>query len=1371
MKCGNYFLGLDIGTDSVGYAVSSADGNYTIPRINGNHAWGVTLFEGANLSNDRRAFRSARRRLDRRQQRVKLIQELFAKEIAKTDETFFRRIKESGFAREDSAEPYSLFNDEKYTDTEYHKEYPTIHHLICDLIDNKAPHDVRLVYIACAWLVAHRGHFLLDIADDNIGAELNLQKVYNDLISYFENLPVEGEYISPWETPDMSALENVLKKKMSVTLKTKELTAILFGEKKPPKSIENPESFPFSSASIIKLLAGGTVKLKDLYGNEGYDELGSFSLGKSDEDYDAVLRELGDDGELLIRLKTVYDWEILADLQGECKYISQKKVKIYGQHKSDLKTLKYFVKKYIPEKYNDIFKSLEIKGNYVSYSGNIKNGKGDISKFKECKKSDFCAYILSCFKNITADESDTELYSNMLLRLNKDVLTFMPKQVEDDNRVIPYQLYFSEMRLVLENAAFYLPFLNETDRDGYITKEKILSVMKFRVPYYVGPLNSSKFGWIEKKSEGKIYPWNFEEKVDLDKSEQRFIAEMTNSCSYLPDKDVLPKHSLLYEKFEVLNEINNIKILDRKISVEAKQCIYNELFMKKKKVTLKMIRSLLVANGFYSEDDVKTMSGIDETVKSSLSSHNAFSRLISSGVLSEDEAERIIMRSTYSESKSRFRKYLKEHFGKLSDGDFKYVASLKFKDFGRLSRELLCEFNGSRTDSGEYGSVMYFMWNYNVNLSELLLSETEYTFRNDIADYNKEYYSSHPLTLSDRLDEMYVSNAVKRPIFRTLDIVSDVTKAMGKAPRKIFVEMARGAAEEQKGKRTKSRKAQIEELYAKVKNEDVKKLQKQLEDMGDAADSRLQSEALFLYYMQLGKCMYTGEAIDITRLKDGTYNIEHIYPRSKVKDDSILNNKVLVLSKVNGEKSDTYPIPAKIRTNMQSFWKSLLNTGLITEEKYKRLVRATPFTDEEKWGFINRQLVETRQSTKVVTQLLSEMYPDTETVYVKAGLVSDFRQEYGLIKSRAVNDLHHAKDAYLNIVCGNVYHELFTRKWYIENSSSDYSVKTSAVFGVKRYSGGDCIWNGSESVAEVKKTVSKNSVHMTAYSFCRKGGLFDQMPVKAKEGLIPRKASLPTGKYGGYNRPTVSFFVIAKYKAQRKEELMLVPVELMYLDRYMSDEETSDLYIMDRIGRIIGKPVDGVSYPAGKRPIKINTLFSFDGFLCTLSGTSSGGKCVIMAPFMPLAVSAQTERYIKYIEQFCKKCDNNVGYLYDEKYDNVSPEKNIEIYELLLDKLQNSIFAKRPNVPTKTVEEGFERFKNLDIKSQSKALLNLIGVFGRISGGIDLSLIDGAPRAAATGSVSSTFSNWKKNYSEVYIIDRSASGIWEKKSRNLLDFV
>lgn len=94
--------------------------------------------------------------------------------------------------------------------------------------------------------------------------------------------------------------------------------------------------------------------------------------------------------------------------------------------------------------------------------------------------------------------------------------------------------------------------------------------------------------------------------------------------------------------------------------------------------------------------------------------------------------------------------------------------------------------------------------------------------------------------------------------------------------------------------------------------------------------------------------------------------------------------------------------------------------------KYERLTRSTPFTEDELAGFIERQLVETRQSTKAVATLLKEMFPDSKIVYVKAGQVSKFRHDFDMLKCREINDLHHAKDAYLNVVVGNVHDVKFT---------------------------------------------------------------------------------------------------------------------------------------------------------------------------------------------------------------------------------------------------------------------------------------------------------------------------------------------------------
>ncbi|MBP1533719.1 MAG: type II CRISPR RNA-guided endonuclease Cas9, partial [Ruminococcus sp.] len=182
------YLGLDIGTNSVGWAVTNE--SYKLKKFKNNLMWGVNLFDEAQQSAERRSFRTARRRLDRRKQRVFLLQELFAAEILKTDSQFFMRLKESALLPEDSEHrEYNIFFDDKnYGDKEYFKEYPTIHHLICELMSNDAPHDIRLVYYACAYILAHRGHFLVSVSKDNIDKITEFKDIYDDFYTALSEL-------------------------------------------------------------------------------------------------------------------------------------------------------------------------------------------------------------------------------------------------------------------------------------------------------------------------------------------------------------------------------------------------------------------------------------------------------------------------------------------------------------------------------------------------------------------------------------------------------------------------------------------------------------------------------------------------------------------------------------------------------------------------------------------------------------------------------------------------------------------------------------------------------------------------------------------------------------------------------------------------------------------------------------------------------------------------------------------------------------------------------------------------------------------------------------------------------------------------------
>lgn len=1382
-----YFVGLDIGTDSVGYAVTEK--NYRPRKWNGEPMLGVTLFDGAQNCDKRREYRTSRRRSDRRQARVDLIQSLLAPEIVKIDPGFFAHIRESNLFSEDKSEE-ALYGCD-WDDKAYHSRFPTIHHLLVRLLESAEGLDMRHIYLAVAWLVAHRGHFLYDTAPERVEELTDIGPLYYDFLSWFS----ENGYEHPWVCDDTATVGKILSGRKGVKEKSGELKKVLLNDKKPAGS----EDDPVRVDKLISLLSGGKVKAKDLFSDSmPCDTEGSLSLGDPDA-LEAILPELGDEAaDLVRRASRVYDCAALSVVLSGEQYISKVKVAQYEKHKQDLKTLKALVKKYgIIAKdenhkkngrndYEAMFRNAST-GGYAAYVSNFKNdvnGK-EHGKLKSVKREDFYQCVKSLLKvfSQTVDETDKVTIETILSEIEAG--TYMPKQVNSDNRLIPYQLYYVELKAVLRSAAKVYPFLEEVGEDDLSVSDKILSVFTFRIPYYVGPLNAkSTHAWIERKAE-KIFPWNFDEIVDHEKSEEKFILRMTNKCTYLPGENVLPKDSLLYTKFTILNIINNIRIDGKPLPVGEKQALYHNFFGYKghgTNVTYKNIIDYFLSCGMIrkGEEDAR-VGGLDKDVRLSDKPHVDFSRLVTSGVLSEEDAEHIICRRACTEDKKRFetwlRAWVKKNEKGLTEEDIKYLSKKKYSDFGRLSEKLLNGLEGTDCRTGETGTVMHFLWNTEDNLMQILTDKSKYTFADVIAAEKRDYFSAHPTTLQERLDEMGTANAVKRPVIRTMEILSDIVKTQKHPPEKIFVEMARGGKPEEKGKRSVSRKSQILNLYENFPANEVTELRRELDSMGENANNRLQKDALFLYFLQMGKCMYCGKKLDVSTLS-ADCDIDHIWPQAYIKDDSVVSNKVLVHKNENGRKTDEYPLPAETRETMHSLWERFRKENLIGEEKYRRLTRATPFTDDEKQGFINRQLVETRQSTKAVTELLNEKYPDTKIVLVKAGAVSEFRHTYGeiqskafslhldnaqkadlrLVKSRTANDIHHAQDAYLNIVVGNVFDERFNRS-YFHIETDKYSLNFETLFGhplVRDPS----VWNPEEHLPVVDKAMANLHIRLTKYQTCQKGGFFDENPLPAGNGnLVPLKEGMDVKKYGGYNKLTVSFFVLARYKEEKKYELTLVPCTLLAAEQFKNNPE-------EYICKQLPPKAQDVSLPLGRRILKINTVFSLDGFDVCLAGKTSK-KVILRSLTTPWYTPVQV-RYIKKIENLSEKLAKNKNYLVDEMYDGVSAEKNTELFDALVAMMRGPVFSKMPGSKL-TINR--EAFIYLQVKEQLNCLKNMISYLKtNRPGDCDMKNVGGSAHEGAVYA-SCNLSNWKKNYADVRIIDRSASGLYESRSDNLLDLL
>lgn len=1316
----DYYVGFDIGTESVGWAVS--DFYYNLCKFHEKSMWGYELFDECNTAVDRRTFRNSRKRIDRKRQRIAWLQMLFDEEISKVDISFFQRLKESNLYLEDKSTnvPYAVFADKNYTDVDYHNAYPTIYHLRKDLIESEDPHDIRLVYLALHHLIKNRGHFLFDNLNSDYDSDSSFDFLYDDLVTYLKE-----EMGIVLECSDSSNVADVLKdKSKSRSVKKKELSNYFQITKK-----NNPQE-----VEIITLLCGLKGTISTIFSDKTLDDaeknkiVFDNSFDENEDDYIAILQ---DRYELIEKVKAIYDWAVLADILNGESYISFAKVKTYEEHKNDLRMLKDYVKERCFDKYNEIFRVSSDIPNYTSYSGKYKeNGKtGVLARKNKATQEEFCLYLLKSFKNL-----DHSGYEDMFLKIENN--TFMPKIVVKDNGVIPMQVNEKEVKMILNNASKYLPFLSEKDCDGISVSDKILKIFQFRIPYYVGPLNThSDKSWLIRGKE-KIYPWNFDKVVDVEKSAEAFITNLTSKCTYLFDRDVIPKNSILYCKFMVLNELNNLRLDGEKPDVQFKQDIFNDLFMHHKKVTRKSLVNYIKSKTGETPD----ITGIDGDFKTSMRSAIE----LSSYDLSLEEKEVIISSITiFGDDKKLLKKRLKKNFAdKLSDDDIKKISKLKYKDWGRFSKDLLTEIYDFDENTGEVkDNIINSLWNTNDNFMELLGSK--YNFQKSIENANRGIQNS--TSIRKMVEALYVSPKIKRPIYQSLLIMKEIEKIQKNQPKKIFVEMTRSDGVKGDKGRKHSRKKRLEELYKNCK-EDSGELWESLEK---TPDNEFQQDKLYLYYTQFGKCMYTGESIDISDLfNQNIYDIDHIFPRSKVKDDS-LDNRVLVKRTVNSHKDNDYPLDKSIRDKMKSFWYVLYSKELISKKKFERLTRSTSLTDSELSDFIARQLVETSQSAKAVADILKVLYPNTEIVYVKARYASEFRKKYDMLKCRTVNDMHHAKDAYLNIVVGNVYNERFThnRINFIKGlQTKKYSMNKMFSYDVKNA----WIAEDNYSLNIVKKTMNKNNPIYRRYSFVQHGALFKVLPLKKGKGQTPLKENSPLSninKYGGYDKPTSSYFSYVEFEGKKgKKSRQLVPIDSYLRKEY---EGNPIQYLTERLGLVNPK----ILFPI----VKYNACIEIDGFRMNISSKSNGGKQLIYKSAMPLVLGYQSDLYVRNITKLLESPEDHTI----TEFDGVSFDENIDLFDSLVNKMCNTILKVKYSDMGKKINQKRDVFVSLDLRTQCFVLNEILKILhcNVLMG--DLSKVGLAKKSGAL--TSNSVLTEIKNVKSIYLVNQSVTGLFENK--------
>ncbi|WP_263850677.1 type II CRISPR RNA-guided endonuclease Cas9 [Ligilactobacillus salivarius] len=897
--------------------------------------------------------------------------------------------------------------------------------------------------------------------------------------------------------------------------------------------------------AFSKAIFGYKFNIEDLLLIEN-DEKNKLTF--NDENIDDIFNELShslndNQMDLLTKTREIYFKFKLNMIVPTGYTLSESMIEKYEMHKAHLKMYKEFINT-LNTKDRKILKN--------AYSDYINNEKAKAANAQE-------NFYKTVKKTIKDNNSDTAKKIIGLI----DEGNFMPKQRTGENGVIPHQLHQIELDRIIENQAKYYPWLaeeNPVEKNRKFAKYKLDELVTFRVPYYVGPLvdktesnkneKETKFAWMVRKAKGTITPWNFENLVDRTESANRFIKRMTSKDTYIIGEDVLPASSLLYEKFKVLNELNNIKVNKKKLDVEQKQHVYLDLFTTRKNVTKDNLATSLNC-------DAGSITGLSDNEKfnSSLSSYIDLKAILGNAVddcNKNEDLEKIIEYSTIFEDGNIYKEKLSE-ISWLTDEQIEKLSNIHFKGWGRLSKKLLTQITN---ENGE--RIIDALWNTSNNFIQIISDES---IQAKLAEINGEYADKS--NLEDILDEAYTSPQNKKAIRQVMKVVEDIEKAMKCKPTSIAIEFTRRKG---KSKLTNTRYKKISEAYEKITDELISEYE--LGKLQSKLDSKANNmrDIYYLYFMQLGRDMYTGEKINIDELHQ-YYDIDHIFPRSFIKDNS-LNNRVLTRKEINNNEKADRTAADLYAVKMGDFWRKLRKQGLITEKKYKNLLTRTDSIDKyTKQSFIKRQLVETSQVVKMAANILQDKYSNTKIIEVRARLNSDLRKEYELIKNREVNDYHHAIDGYLTIFIGQYLYKTYPklRSYFVyddfkklDSNYLKHMDKFNFIWKLEDKKAEDVYDNVNNefilNVPKMKDYIQK--IYNYKYMLVSKevttesGAFYKETKYKAGGmNLIPIKQNKPINIYGGYKEKRNSYMMLVKIK-KKKETIY----KIVGIPRLLSDE-------------------------------------------------------------------------------------------------------------------------------------------------------------------------------------------------------------------------
>lgn len=1036
----DYVLGLDLGNTNVG--ITAIDDKFNIIKYKDKKEQQVNIFDEAQTAEKRRLSRSSRRNLNHKQSRLKEFNEYIFPYLKKNG-VDTKQLKDTYKYSFVSASDLALKQHRPelgriLASGKYKNFWFAINDLINDTFNGDDAERAQLIYECLYVLIKHRGNFLLN---NSVKTFEKGDTVLDALKSLNEHLAVELDNAEGSQL-NLDNLDEALVVNADNTLSTKDknakLTALFMNPELKGKAKKLNENLAKAVVNGgIKGAAMNNSNLYNLFGEdkETFDKTLKLKIDNSDT-YQAQVSALE---QVLspVQIAVLHD---LIDVANGCAYLEfvqrgktfvESRLEDYDNFKKQLHEYKNL--EHLIDNPKDKKKLKTLLTSYLFYerTRNTSNSMISYAQFTTPLIGD--KGMLKKYQK-KADFADPELLNRIVEGMKES--TFLIKTRSGLNASIPHQVYQAIMRKIIKVQSKHKGFewLTKHKTKSQLFKDEEFDLerfINFRIPYYVGPLTGkdnreSDHAWVvyKKNKPQKLSVFNLEEIVDLPKTATKFIQRQIGYDSRLLDEKVMPASSLLYQEFNVLNEINMIRVKSKhkgwvNLTVTQRDAVIEYLFKKDRNVSTKALAKYL--NKKFPEDfafDLKQnttnyISGLSDVKKfnSSLDTFILFNVILGKDFekkFTEKELSEIATILTVFDANSLLLK--RQELSKIKNLTPEQVEKLSqqsFSGWGNLSYKMLTQI----TDENNMSVIDHLRDKTGMNLQKVLAIKS---IKQQIDNHVKGVYSK---LNNDELIEFMIKNAYlspsnKRSVKQALKQIQYTINFNNRLPKMIVVENARGGD----GYNT-SNAPKVSRIHKMLEDAGEKDLIKELKPYEPSSNSKKTSKPFglreYLYFRQLGRNIYKpNERLSLEHLHTKSYEIDHINPQSKNGKDNSLNNLVLTTHEMNQKKSNHHSVV--INKENKAFWNKLQDKNLITHYQYKQLTTDWDNPDPTFVNrFLSRSLVEINQVNRIVLMILHQLYPEVTVIGLNSSLPSHLRHIFNLPKVRNVNYYHHGVDSFL----------------------------------------------------------------------------------------------------------------------------------------------------------------------------------------------------------------------------------------------------------------------------------------------------------------------------------------------------------------------